>query len=144
MFGYGSDYAVFEGVGGGEAEDADGLDAEVLVGGGVDYRGRGIVGDGVREDVGNAAVGVSDADEWDFDFFERAVVIEIEAGKLADAEFGIDFDDAMNFFAGVAVGLEADFGFEEIDLGGSLRFEGGGGSFWCFGRGLLGVGGGAE
>src|SRR5882724_3329494 len=144
MFGYGSDYAVFEGVAGCEAEDADGLDANVLVGGGVDYGGIGIVGDGVREDVGNAAVGVGDADQRDFDLLEGAVVIEIEAGELADAEFGIDFDDAVDFFAGVAVGLEADFGFEEIDLGGGLRLDGDGGGLGWFGGGLLSVNGGAE
>ena len=124
MLGYGGDDAVFESVAGGQAEDADGFYANILVSGGVDYGGIGIVRDGAGEDVGYAAVGVGDADLGDFDFFERAVVIEIEAGELPDAEFGIDFDDAVNFFAGVAVGFETDFGFEELDLRGGLRFGG--------------------
>jgi hypothetical protein len=134
MVGYGGNDAVFEGVARGQPEDADGFYADVLVGGGVEYGGIGIVGDSAGEDVGGAAAGVGYADQWDIDVFEGAVVVEIEAGELADAEFGIDFDDAVDFLAGVAVGLEADFGFEEVDLGGGGR----GGGF--VGR-LLGVNG---
>ena len=59
--------AVFEVVAGGEAENTDGLDADVLIGGGVDDGGIGIVRDGAGEDVGRAAAGVRDADERDID-----------------------------------------------------------------------------
>ncbi len=52
------DDAVFEGVGGFEAEDADGFDADVLIGWGVDDGGIRVVGDGAGEDVGGAAPGV--------------------------------------------------------------------------------------
>jgi len=123
MRGGGND-AVFEGVLGGEAEDADGFDADVLVGGGVDYSGIGIVGDGAGEDVGGAAAGVGDANERDVDGLEGAVVIEIEAGELADAEFAVDAHECVDFFAGVAVGFETDFGFKELDLGRILRLGG--------------------
>ncbi len=51
----GGDDAVFEEVAGSEAEDADGFDADVLVGGSVDDGGIGIVGDGAGEDVDGAA-----------------------------------------------------------------------------------------
>ena len=120
MVGSGGADAVFEGVIGGEAEDADGLDANVLVGGGADDGGIGIVSDGAGEDVGGAAAGVGDSNEGNFDGLEGAVVIEIEAGKLADAEFAIDVHAGMDFFAGVAVGFETDFSFEELDLSGVL------------------------
>jgi hypothetical protein len=40
---------------------------------------------------------------------------------LADAEFAIDAHPGVDFFTGVAVGFETDFGFEELDLGGVLR-----------------------
>lgn len=140
MMSCGRDDAVFEEIAWLEAEDADGFYADVLVGGRVDYGGIGVVGDGAGENVGYAAVGMSDADLRNFDFFEAAVVVEIEAGELADAEFGIDFDDAVDFFAGVTVGLEGDFGFEEIDLGWGLGF---GGREWRL-SGLLGLGGGGE
>ena len=66
MRGGGGD-AVFEVVTGSEAEDADGLDADIPVGGGVDDSGVGIVGDSAGEDVGRAAAGVRDADEGDID-----------------------------------------------------------------------------
>ena len=81
----GGEDAVFEEVAGGEAEDADGFDADILIGGGIDDGGIGIVGDGAGEDVGGAAAGVGDVDLWDFDGLEGAVVVEIEAGELADA-----------------------------------------------------------
>jgi hypothetical protein len=80
---------------------------------------------------------VGDADERDFYGLEAAVEIEIEASELAGAEFIVDADAGVDFFAGVAVGLEAYFGFEEFDLGGV--FFCGSGSGW-FGEwiGLLG------
>jgi hypothetical protein len=117
----GGDDAVFEVVAGGEAKDADGFDADVLVGGGVEDGGIGIVGDGAGKDVGGAAGGMSDVDEGDIYGLERAVVVEIEAGELADAEFVVDMYAGVEFFAAVAVGLEADLGFEELDLSGVLR-----------------------
>src|SRR5260370_19861443 len=40
------DYAIFEDVAGGEAEDADGFDADVLIGGGAYYGGVGGRGEG--------------------------------------------------------------------------------------------------
>ena len=118
----GGDDAVFEGVAGGQAQDAHGFHADIVVGGEVDDDRIGIVGDGAGEDVGSAAAGMGDANERDFDLLKGAVVVEIEAGELADADFGIDFDDAVNFFARVAVTLEADFGFEESDLDLGRRF----------------------
>ena len=120
MVGGGGDDAVFEDVTGFEAEDADGFDADVLVGGGVDDGGIGIVGDGAGKDVGGAAAGVRDVDERDLDGFEGAIVVEIEAGELADAEFVVDMHAGVNFFAAVAVGFEAVAGFEELDLSGVL------------------------
>jgi hypothetical protein len=47
---------------------------------------------------------------------------------LARAEFGVNFDDGMDFFAGVAVGFEADLGFEQVKGSGEIGF---------FGRGRL-------
>ena len=116
----GGDDAIFEEVAGLEAEDADGFNADVLVGGGVDDGGIGIIGDGAGEDVGDAAAGVGDSNEGDFDGLEGAVVIEIEAGELADAEFAVDVHAGVDFFAGIAVGFETDFSFEELDLSGVL------------------------
>ncbi len=52
----GGDDAVFEVVAGGETEDADGFDADVLIGGGVDNGGVGLIGGGAGEDVGFEAV----------------------------------------------------------------------------------------
>ncbi len=112
------DDSIFEIVAGGEAEDADGFDANVLVGGGVDYSGVGIVGDGAGQDVGGAATGMRDVNEGDFDGFEGAVVVEIEAGELLDAEFVVDVHAGVDFFAAIAVGFEAIMGFEKLDLGG--------------------------
>ena len=71
---------------GGEAEDADGFDADVLIGGGVEDGGIGIVGDGAGKNIDCAAAGMGDADEREIDGFEGAVVVEIEACKLAGAE----------------------------------------------------------
>jgi len=116
MVGGGGGDAVFEEVAGLQAEDADGFDADVVVGGEVDYGGIGIVGDGAGKNVRNAAAGVSDADERDFDGLEGAVEIEIEAGELADAQFIVDFDAGVDLFAGVAVDFEAIFRFEQLNL----------------------------
>ncbi len=55
-------------------------------------------------------------DKRDFDGFEGPVVIEIEAGELANADFVVDVDAGVNFFARIAVGFEAVMGFEELDL----------------------------
>ncbi len=49
-------------VAGFEPEDADGFYADVLIGGGFDDGGIGIVGDGAGEDVGGAAAGMGDVD----------------------------------------------------------------------------------
>jgi len=74
---------------------------------------------------------------------ERAVVVEIEAGELADAEFTVDVHAGVDFFAGVAVGLEAVLGFEEFELGGVLGLAGScgvrGGFFGWLLRSLLGL-----
>ena len=121
MSGRGDD-AVFERITGLKPEDADRFDADVLVGGGVDDGGIRRVGDGTGEDVNGAAALVCDANKRDFDLLEGAVEIEIQAGELANAEFVVDFDHRVDFFAAVAVGFEADAGFEQFDLCGD---------FWC-------------
>ena len=77
MVSSGSNDTVFEEVVGLKAEDADGLDADIVIGGIVDYGGIKIVGDGARKNVGGAAAGVGDADEGNFDGLEAAVEIEI-------------------------------------------------------------------
>ena len=129
---YGGDDAVFEVVTGGEAEDADGLDAEIVVGGGVDDRGIGLVGDGAGENVGGAAAGMCNVDEGNFDGFEGAVVVEIKAGELLDAEFVVDVHASVDFLAAIAVGFEAVAGIEELDLSGVLCFLRGNGFFNVF------------
>ena len=116
----GGDDAVFEEVAGFEAEDADGLDADVLVGRGVDDGGIGVVGDRAGEDVGGTAAGMRDVDEGDFDGLEGAVEVEIEAGELPDAEFVVDAHEGVDFLAAVAVGFEAVARFEQFDLIGVL------------------------
>ena len=55
MVSSGSDDTVFEEVVGLKAEDADGLDADIVIGGIVHHGGIGIVGDGAGENVGGAA-----------------------------------------------------------------------------------------
>ena len=146
MVGNGGDDAVFKGVARFEAEDADGFDADILVGGGVYDGGIGIVGDGAGQDVGGAAAGVGDVDERDFDGLKGAVEVEIEAGELADAEFAVDVDAGVDFLAAGAVGFETVARFEEFDLGGIFGlFRGSrlciffvGGFFDCFLGGFLG------
>ncbi|SRR6266851_413290 len=120
VVGRGGDDAVFEGVAGFEAEDADGFDTDVLIRGSVDDGGIGVVGDGAGQDVGGAAAGMGDVDEGDFDGLEGAVEVEIEAGELPDAEFVVDAHDGVNFLAAVAVGFEAVARFEQFDLIGVL------------------------
>ena len=115
--GDGSDDAILERIAGPEAEDADGFDADVLVGGSVDDGGIGIVGDGAGEDVDGAAAGVRNADERNLDLFEGAIKVEIEMGELADAKFVVDFDEGVDFLAAGAVGFKTDMGFEEFDFG---------------------------
>jgi len=105
------DDAVFEDVARCEAEDADRFDANVLISGGVDNGRIGIVADGAGENVGGAAAGVSDVNERDFDGLERAVVVEIDARELADAEFVFDVHASMDFLAAVAIDFEAVVGF---------------------------------
>ena len=134
----GGEDAVFEEVAGFEAEDADGFDADVLVGRGVDDGGIGIVGDSAGEDVGGAAAGVRDVDQRDFDGFERAVVVEIKAGELANTEFVVDVHAGVNFLAAVAVGFEAVTGFEEFDLSRVFWFLGQNRLFGFFVSRLLG------
>ena len=99
MEGGGGDDAIFEEVAGLEAEDADGFYADVLIGGCVDHGGIGIVGDGAGKDVCDAAAWVGDAHHWNFYCLEAAIEIEIQAGELADAEFVVDSDAGVDFFA---------------------------------------------
>ncbi len=108
----GGDHAVFERVAGFEAQDAGGLDADVLVGGGVDDDGIGIVSDGPGENLGGPAAGVGDLDERDFDLLKRSVVVEIEAGELACAQFVVDFHAGVDFFSAGPVGLEPNAGLK--------------------------------
>src|SRR5258708_13510658 len=74
MVGDSGDDAVFKVVAGLEAEDADGLDADVLVGGGVDDGGVGLFGDGAGGDVGGSARGVSGLGARGMHGFSRAIV----------------------------------------------------------------------
>ena len=39
---------------------------------------------------------------------------------MAGAEFVVDFDAGVDFLAAIAIGFEADAGFEEFDFGGKL------------------------
>ena len=119
---YRGDDAVFEIVPGREPQDADGLDAHVLVGGGVDDGGIGLIGDGAGQEVGGAAAGMGDANERNLDGFERAVVVEVEADELANAEFAVDVHAGVDFLTAIAVGFEAVAGFEQLDLGRVLCF----------------------
>ncbi len=118
------DDAIFEGVAGSETEDADGFYADVVVSGGVEYSGIGIVGDGAGEDVSGTAAWVDDVDHGDFNGLEGAVVIKVETGELLDAEFVVDVDAGVDFLAGIAAGFEAVVGFEEFDLHGVFWFLG--------------------
>ena len=77
MVSSGGDDTVFEEVVGLKAEDADGFDADVVIGGIVDHGRIEIVGDGAGKNVGGAAAGVGNADQGNFDGLEAAVEIEI-------------------------------------------------------------------
>jgi len=63
---------------------------------------------------------MGDVHERDFDGLEGAVVVEIDAGELADAEFVVDVHARVHFFAAVAVGFETVAGFEKFDLSGVI------------------------
>jgi len=104
--------AIFKNVAGLEAENADGLDAGIMIGGSVDDGGIGIIGDGAGKNVGDATTCVSDANHGDFDCLEAAVEIEIQAAELADAELVVDPDAGVDFFSRVSVSFETVFGFE--------------------------------
>src|SRR6266404_3110162 len=112
------DNAIFENVAGLEAEDANGLDADVLIRRSVDDGGIGIVGDGASENVRNTAACVRDANQGNFDRLESAVEIEIQAAKLTHTEFVIDPDAGVDFFSRVSASFEVVFGFEPFDLRG--------------------------
>ena len=123
----GSCDAIVDGVAFLEAEDSRGFDANVLIGREAGDEFAGGVGDGAGEEFGGAAGGVTDTDEWNFDLLEGAVIFEIEMSEFARAEEIVYADDGVDFFAGVAVGVDADTGFEELDLEGELGIVAGGG-----------------
>src|SRR5205085_5138037 len=75
MSGSGDD-AIFEEIAGLQPEDADRLNADVLVGGSVDYSWIGIIGDGAGKNVRDSAAGVSDSNQRNFDRLETAVEIK--------------------------------------------------------------------
>src|SRR5882724_1368536 len=112
------DYAIFENIAWLQAEDADGLDANVLISGSVDDGGIGIVGDGAWENLRNTAACVRDANQGNFDGLEAAVETEIQTAKLTHTEFVIDPDAGVDFFSRVSASFEAVFGFEQFDLRG--------------------------
>ncbi len=117
------DDAVFKEVAGGEAKDADGFDADVLIGRSVYHGGIGIVRGGAGKNVDGAAARMGDEYEREIDGFEGAIVVEIESCELADAELAVDFDADVDFLAAVAVRFKANLRFQEFDLGGSLRLS---------------------
>ena len=124
VMGNGAQDAIFEGVAGLEAEDADGFDADVLVSGKVNDGGIRAISDGAWQDVRGAAARMRNVHHWDFDRFEGAVEIEVELRELADAELAVDSYERVNFLAAVAVSLESYFGFEQFNLRGMRRFLG--------------------
>jgi len=85
--------------------------------------GLGIVGDGAGKNIDCAAAWMSDPDEREVDGFRRSGCSRIEACELTDAELGVDFDTSVDFLAAVAVRFKANFRFQELDLGGSLRLR---------------------
>src|SRR5438876_11943937 len=109
--GDGGDDAVFQEVAGGEAEDADGFDTDILIGGGIDDGRVGIVGDGAGKNIDCAAAGGGDADKWGVDGFEGAVVGEIEAGELAETKLAGYFEAGVGFLAAVAAGFKEKLRF---------------------------------
>src|SRR5438445_12618518 len=104
------------------AEHSDGFAWDMLVCGGVEHCGIGIVGHGAGKDDSGAGAGMGDVDERNLDGLQGAVVIEIEARELADAELVVDVHASVNFLAAVAVGFEAVAGFEKLDLSRVLWF----------------------
>jgi len=86
---------------------------------------------------------MGDVDERDLDGLEGAIVVEIEAGELADAQFAVDVHESVDFFAAVAVFLEAVLGFEKLELRGIWSLGGSwgacGGFFGWLLRSLLGL-----
>ena len=80
---------------------------------------------------------MSDADEGDFDGFEGAVEIKIEAGELADDKLVVDAHASVNYIAAVAIGFEADARFELLDLCGVLWSARGSRLFRFFGGRLF-------
>ena len=85
MMSCGSDDAVFEEVAGLEAEDANGFDADVMIGGILDYSGIGVVSDGAGENIGGSSAFVRDADHGDFYRLKAAVEIEVQPAELVRA-----------------------------------------------------------
>ena len=69
-----------------EAEDSHGFDANVVIGREVGDEFAGGVGDGAGKEFGGAAGGVADADEWNVDLLEVAVVFEVEVREFARAQ----------------------------------------------------------
>src|SRR5215469_14883432 len=128
MVGGGGDNAIFKEIAGSEAQDAHGFDADVVIGRKVRYSRIGVVGDGAGQHVRGAAGCVGDANERNFDGLKAAIEIEIEVSELPGPEFVVDADASMNLLAGVAVAFEADFAFEEFDLGGVFFSGSGSGS----------------
>ncbi len=112
------DDAVFQNIGGLQAQDANRFDADIVISGEVRDRGVWLVGDCARKNVGRAAALVRDVNEWNLDLFVGAVEIKVKARELANPEFAVDMNASVDFFAGVAVGFEADFRFEQLDLRG--------------------------
>src|SRR5260370_33120605 len=120
MVGCCGDYAILEDVAGGEAEYADGFDADVLIGGGVYYGGIGLVGDGAGKDVGGAAAGMRYAHLREFDVLEGAVGVEGQTGELAGAEVHLDVDGGVGVLVVGSRGVVTCAGFGPVQLGGEL------------------------
>jgi len=93
------DDAIFEDVGGFETEDTDGFYANVLISRIVGDGGIGLICDGAGKDVSGAAAFVRDVDLRDLDLFAGAIEIEVEMRKLANAEFAVDANPGVDFFA---------------------------------------------
>lgn len=111
----GGDCAIFELVAGLKSENADGFDPDVLVRRSIDNCRIRLIGDGARQNVSRAAVGVGDMHERQLDLLKRAVVIETKTRELPRAQLIVDMHDGVHFFATVPVGLEAHLGFEQLN-----------------------------
>ena len=99
-----------------QPEETDRFHANGLVVREVSDEFTGGVADGAGQEFGGAARGVADADEWNVDLLEGAVVFEVEVREFARAQEIVDADDGVNFLVGVTVGFDADIGFEKLDL----------------------------